>query len=209
MKRIIALTLIFILSVPIFSMSSCAATKAPEIEEVRDRFVYLIEESKNLNVLFFGDGLPVYEREDALSERYGIYFEDTLPQYNRVMGNSRYITLDDIKRRAAQIYSTEYLGAVCETAIDGVLTGSGSAYLRFYDDGKWIHQNKSVNDPDKVFKLSERIYDYSSMRMIMPSDAEYVNILIESYTLEKNKSETIGLSFAYENGNWYLDSPTY
>ena len=78
-------------------------------------------------------------------------------------------------------------------------------YLRFYEDGSWLYQNIIAND----FKLSERIYDYSTMEIVKPSNNDYINVKIESYTLENRKKEIINLSFVYEKGAWYLDSPTY
>ena len=68
-KKIIVgiLSLLLVISATL-SMSSCSG-KAPEIDGVSERFVYLIEESKELNVIFFGTGLPVYRRDSELSER--------------------------------------------------------------------------------------------------------------------------------------------
>ena len=56
----------------------------------------------------------------------------------------------------------------------------------------------------------ERIYIYSTMKIVRPSNKEYVNVEIQSY-LEStpDKIETDRLSFLYEDGNWYLDTPTY
>ena len=59
------------------------------------------------------------------------------------------------------------------------------------------------------FELSERIYDYSSMKIVKPSNGEYVNITIDTYTLEDKTVKNISLTFVYERGDWYLDSPTY
>ena len=85
--RILALLLVIILALP---MVSCSSSKAPELCDIKERLVYLIEESKELNVLFFGNGLPVYRRDEALSDRKMVYFNDTLTSYERVMENSDY-----------------------------------------------------------------------------------------------------------------------
>ena len=57
----------------IFSMVSCQNSNAPELDDVKERLVYLIEESKELNVIFFGVGLPVFRRESSLSDRKMVY----------------------------------------------------------------------------------------------------------------------------------------
>jgi hypothetical protein len=77
--------------------------------------------------------------------------------------------------------------------------------VRFYDNGEWLYQNTNATD----FGLSERIYDYSTMKIVEPSVADYVNVSVESYSLSDPTVREVFLSFVYENGNWYLDSPTY
>ena len=139
-----------------------------------------------------------------MSERRQVYYNDTLKNYNKVRENCRYMSLDDMKASAEKIYSSSYLKSLYETAFDGVLIDKGT-YIRFYSDDDWMYQNVSATE----FDISERIYDYSSMKIIDPSDGEYVNIEIDSYTPEKKSVQTVTLSFVYENGNWYLDSPTY
>lgn len=203
-KRILTLTIALVIALSVVSMSSCSG-KAPELDNVKDRFVYLIEGSKELNVLFFGSGLPVYERESLLAERRGVYYNDRMTSYNHVMENARYISIEDMKYQAERIYSSEYVAGIYESAFDGIMTGTAQAYLRFYDNGDWLYQNVNAMD----FEFSERIYDYSTMKIVKPSNAEYVNVEIESYTLKDSKRKVISLSFVYENGNWYLDSPTY
>ncbi len=203
-KAIVSLILITVLIVTVLCTSSCSG-KAPELEDVKERFIYLIENSKEINTIYFGSGLPVYERETLLSNKKGVYYNDTYTSHERVMEISRYLTVNEIKERSEEIYSTEYLEAMYETAFQGVMTGSSSAYMRFYESEDWLYQNLYATD----FKLSERIYDYSTMQIVKPSNSEYINITIDTYTLEEKKVKNISLSFVYERGDWYLDSPTY
>jgi hypothetical protein len=187
------------------SAASCSQS-APPLEEVKDRIVYLIEGSKEINTLFFGKGLPVYERESLLSETLGVYYDDQYAAYNRVIETSGYVSADDMKRAAERIYSTEYLAAIYETAFDGFMTGNSSAYLRFYETSEWLFQNRTASD----FNLTERIYDYSTIEIVKPSSGEYLNITIESYTVDDPETrQTISLGLVFERGNWYLDTPTY
>ena len=205
MKRtIVSIILLIAITVTALSFASCSG-KSPKLEDVKERFIYLIENSKEINSIFFGSGLPVYERESFLSDKKGVYYDDKYTTYERVMENSRYLTVNEIKEKAEKIYSTEYLKAMYETAFQGVMTGSSSAYMRFYESEDWLYQNLYATD----FDLSERIYDYSSMQIVKPSNSEYVNITIDTYTLEDKTVKNISLTFVYENGDWYLDSPTY
>ena len=187
------------------AVTAILLTRLPRLdEEMKDRFVYLIEESKDMNTVFFGAGLPVYYRENALSDRLGVYYNDEPITYNKVSEFSSYQYIDDIKKKAESIYTEKYLSALYETAFDGVMTGNSSAYLRFYEQEDTLYQSMLAKD----FGVNERIYDYSTMKIVRPSNKTYVNIVIESYTLNDPTRVSINLSFNYERGNWYLDSPT-
>lgn len=60
-KRIIAMVIVLALLVSsIFLVRACSAP--PEYEEIEERFKSLIEQSYELNVILFGDGLPTYPR---------------------------------------------------------------------------------------------------------------------------------------------------
>lgn len=204
MKRIILTCLIIITLFSTLSISSCSG-RAPELEDVKERFIYLIENSKDINTIYFGSGLPTYDRDGVIATEKGVYYNDQYPAYNRVMEISSYLTIDEMKQKSNQIYSTEYMADLYETAFDGVMTGSSSAYLRFLETSDWIYQNRYATD----YNLSKRIYDYSTMKIVKPSNGEYVNITIDSYTLEDRTVRSVLLTFVYERGNWYLDSPTY
>lgn len=199
--RVLVLVLAVLLVLP---LSACSG-KAPALDGLKERFVYLIEESKELNVLFFGMGLPVYRRDHELSERKMVYFIDEARGYDRVMENTSYLSVDEMKAAAELVFSKDYLSELYESAFDGIILGDADAYMRFYDNGEWLYQNSNATD----FGLSERIYDYSTMEIVDPSAEDYVNVSIESYSLSDPTVRTVYLSFIYENGNWYLDSPTY
>ena len=195
----LALVIIFALA-----LASCG-DNAPELDSVKENFIYLIEESRELNHIFFGAGLPVYRRGDSVTERKMVYFIDELPGFDRTSENSEYLSIDEIKADAEKVYSKDYLLSLYESAFDGILIGNSGSYLRFYEDGEWLYQNSNATD----FGLSERIFDYSTMKIIKPSAAEYVNVEIECYSLADQNRVTYILSFIFEDGEWRLDSPTY
>lgn len=201
LTSIVAFILVLLLVLP---FAGCAGA-APSLDTLKERFVYLIEESKELNTLFFGKGLPVFRRDGKLSDRKMIYYVDEVRGYDRVMENSAYYSIDEMKAQAELVFSEDYLSELYEGAFDGIMMDDSSAYLRFYDNGEWLHQNTNAID----FGLSERIYDYSTMKIVEPSTADYVNVSVESYSLGDPTVREVFLSFVYENGNWYLDSPTY
>lgn len=202
---VLSLILVLTFTLPLASCKDKINSEPPKIDDIRERLVYLIEESKELNVVFFGKGLPVYVRESEIADRKMVYFSNSSGNYDRVTEQSEYKTPEAIKIAAEKVYSKDYLSAIYESAFDGVMTGSTSAYVRFYDSSDGFMQNTNAT----VFKLEERIYDYSTMQLVEPSNADYINVEINSYTLSDKKINKVYLSFIYENGNWYLDSPSY
>ena len=209
MKKVISVILTLILiSTLAFSMQSCKSvmfSEPPELSEVRERFIYLIEESKELNTVLFGEGLPVYRDGEELAERKMVYYNNNTGNYYLVNEKSPFLTVDSIKMSIERIYSKEYSADIYESAFDGIMTGAASAYVRFYDNGSNLCQNKNAS----VFNITERIYDYSSMTMVEPSSGDYVNIEIDSYTVDDPTVQRLKLSFIFQNNNWYLDSPSY
>ena len=201
--RILASVICAMLLCSVLCLTSCS--KKPKIDDVYDRFVELIEESKELNVLFFGAGVPVYEKDSLISDRREVYFAYTKSNFDIVMENSKYDSIEMIKKKAESVYSTNYLSAIYETAFDGVLYDGGS-FLRFYSEGDKFYQNSGIN----IYELEDRIYDYSTMKIVRPSNSERVNVEIESYVASNpDARRTITIAFQNENGVWYLDGPTY
>ena len=206
-KKLICRIFLSVICIIILCSALCltSCSKKPKVEDVYDRFVYLIEESRELNTIFFGAGVPVYEQGSLISERREIYFGYTKSNFDIVMENSKYDSVELIKEKAESVYSTNYLKAIYETAFDGVLYDGGS-FLRFYSEGDTFYQNAEIN----IYELEDRIYDYSTMKIVKPSNKERVNVQIESYVASNpDARRTITIAFQNENGEWYLDGPTY
>ena len=54
-----------------------------------------------------------------------------------------------------------------------------------------------------------RVYDYASMEIIDGSNATRIRVSIPSYSESKpDVWVNVTLSFVFENGDWYLDSPS-
>lgn len=186
------------------SVVSCGK-KAPEIDEVYDRFVYLIERSVEINDVLFGAGIPVYKRDALITDKRQIYFGVYQSDYDLSMEQSRYYDVEGIKADVEEIFSSNYLYELYETAFDGVLFADG-AYLRFYQEGSKFYQTVGMDS----FKYQRKIYDYSTMKIIKPSDDDYVTVEIETYDIGmSHKRRVIEITFVKENGEWYLNSPTY
>ena len=125
-----------------------------------------------------------------------------------------YSSIQDIKEAAGEVYSAAYMNTIFENQFTGVMFSeaeNGVLYARYRDYNK-VNYGLCLQKCNAVegYDLPERVYDYATMRIAKGSKAKYVIIEIESYIKgdEQNRT-TIKLAFAKENGNWFLDSPSY
>jgi hypothetical protein len=209
MRRILTVLLaLSLLGGIVLGLGSCSASEsAPEIDEVYDRLVQVIEASHDVNVLLFGAGLPVYPRGDAEDELVHRYYgvDDNGQEY--VTPYAKYATIAEMQAAVAKVYSTGYRESLFETTFTGYTDDTLHSVLpaRYNEDDKFLYQNKNV----KPLTGGTRVYDYASMKIENYSHSSYLKVSINSYTEnDPGKWKTVYLSFVYENGNWYLDSPS-
>ena len=152
----------------------------------------------------YGD--PVFFYTAADDEGDGLYYDYCTP-------GCGYTGIDEIKAAAAEVYSNAYMSTIFENQFTGVMFSgaeNGILYARYreYTENGYVYLQKC--NQVKGYDLPDRVYDFSTMRIAKGSKSKYVIIEIESYIKgdEQNRT-TIKLSFAKENGNWFLDSPSY
>lgn len=210
MKRSIAsLLILLLLAGVILGLSSCASSinPPPDIDSVYDRLVEVIEKSHEVNVLLFGEGLPVYPRGDAEDELLHRYYGVTDNGQEYVTPYSKYASIAEMQAAVAEVYSTEYRESLFETTFTGYTDNTVDSVLpaRYNEDDKALYQNKNV----KPISEGTRVYDYAAMEIVEYSHSSYIRVSIPSYTeKDPGKWKTVYLSFVFENGNWYLDSPS-
>ncbi len=178
----------------------------PELEDVYDRIVEVVETSQEVNVLLFGAGLPVYERgdaEDALVHRYyGV--PDNGREY--VTPYAKFLTVEAMEAAVTQVYGSEYRTSLMQSLFTGYADSDVSLLMpaRYYQDSNYLYQNDRV----KPLVSGLRLYDYAGMKIEEGSYATYLRVSIPSYSEDQGEWERVTLSFVYENSNWYLDSPS-
>ena len=112
MRNIPVKLLCLVTAIILLSCCVCSCAKPPELDDVKDTFIALIEESKEINEIFFGVGLPVHEQDDSLSEAKKIYLYKKDSIYNYVIDTSPYFSIQKIKDAAQRVYSEEYLSEI-------------------------------------------------------------------------------------------------
>lgn len=209
MKRIGRVFLILLILVTVIMSSCCDASRepAPNIDEVYDRLVQVIEASHEVNVLLFGAGLPVYPRGDAEDLLVHRYYGVTDNGQQFVTPYAKYASIAEMQTAIAAVYSTEYRESLYESLFTGYAADEMSVVMpaRFSEDDKFLYMSRYVSP----LVEGVRVYDYASMQIVEYSHASRLRVAIRSYTEDHPEEwKTVYLSFVYENGDWYLDSPS-
>lgn len=209
MKRTLTLLLaVLMLAGSVMGLASCSASEpAPDIDQVYDRLVQVIEASHEVNVLLFGAGLPVYPRGDAEDELVHRYYGVADNGQQFVTPYAKYASIAEMQAAIAAVYSTEYRESLYESLFTGFAADEMSVVMpaRFSEDERFLYMSKYV-DPlvDGV-----RVYDYASMEIVSYSHSSRLRVSVNSYTEDRPEEwKRVYLSFVYENGDWYLDSPS-
>ena len=209
MKRILTLLLaLILLAGSALGLASCSASEsAPELDTVYDRLVQVIEASHEVNVLLFGAGLPVYPRGDAEDELVHRYYGVADNGQQFVTPYAKYASIAEMQAAIAAVYSTEYRESLYESLFTGYAADEMSVVMpaRFSEDDRFLYMSKYV-DP---LVDGMRVYDYASMEIVSYSHSSRLRVSINSYTEDRPEEwKRVYLSFVYENGDWYLDSPS-
>lgn len=209
MKRIGRIFLILLILLTVIMSSCCDAGRepAPEMDEVYDRLVQVIEASHEVNVLLFGAGLPVYPRGDAEDLLVHRYYGVTDNGQQFVTPYAKYGSIAEMQTAIAAVYSTEYRESLYESLFTGYAADEMSVVMpaRFSEDEKFLYMSQYVSP----LVEGVRVYDYASMQIVEYSHASRLRVSIRSYTEDHPEEwKTVYLSFVYENGDWYLDSPS-
>ena len=209
MKRIGRIFLILLILLTVIMSSCCDAGRepAPEMDEVYDRLVQVIEASHEVNVLLFGAGLPVYPRGDAEDLLVHRYYGVTDNGQQFVTPYAKYGSIAEMQTAIAAVYSTEYRESLYESLFTGYAADEMSVVMpaRFSEDEKFLYMSQYVSP----LVEGVRVYDYASMQIVDYSHASRLRVSIRSYTEERPEEwKRVYLSFVYENGDWYLDSPS-
>ena len=131
---------------------------------------------------------------------------DTDASYTPVR-SEKYLSIRDIKDAAEQVYSAPYLMSIYETMFVGYVEKgiNDIIYARYYDspEGLMIHKKADV------WVTEKRIYDYDSMTIVRPSNAKSITVEINSHLENETENLTVRLTFVKQDGQWYLNSPSY
>ena len=182
----------------------------PEIEDIYDRMVYLLESSQEVNALIYGCGVPVWEDDSEYVAFEHIYYGlAPARDYEIVMPNAKYLSVQQMKEAIEKIYSKAYLDEVIYLSIfDGyaIEDGAGGSVVgvaRYYEEGVYLWQSKDF----KTFYTGMRVYDYSTMQIRSLGKTDRCVVTIDSWLEDSPEQiETVEILIARQEGEWYLDN---
>ena len=208
-KKLIAASLAIVIFV-VSGVLLFQHNNAPKIEDVYDRMVYLIEASQEVNALIYGCGVPVWEDDSEYVEFMHVYYGlDPARDYEIVMPNAKYLSVQQMKEAIEDIYTKEYLDEVIYRSIfDGyaIENGAGGAVVgvaRYYEEGAYLWQSKDF----KTYYTGMRVYDYSTMQVRSLGKTDRCVITVNSWLEDTpDQIETVEILIALQDGEWYLDN---
>ena len=192
-----------------------ACSKAPKLETVYDRVVELIEASKEVNTVLYGAGLPVYAVGSNYANHNRIYGDPDADTsgiaYENVTEYAKFYSDSQIKALAEKVYTPECLAPFYSICFDGLaFTDSKNSFITEkarFDTGS-DQFGQSVELVNGLTGM--RVYDYSSMRIVEPSNAQQFIITVNTWMEDTpNLIQEVRLSFALgADGQWYLNTFT-
>lgn len=211
MRRVISLLLCAV--VLLLSLAGCGGcgSRAPELEEIYDRVVELVEASYRLNTAFYGAGLPVYDKSSPVyNELYGNLSSTYQKEYSVVDVRCGILSVDMLKAEAEKVYSPEVLERqIYPAAFDGLVASIGGvasiASARYQEDADYLYCIDSARDEAREVL----IFDYSTMQIIRPSNAQRVLLTMDAWEIGKPDAVfSYRLTIVNVDGVWLLDKVT-
>lgn len=167
------LAILFSLCSILLTFSSCS--KPPEFSEIQDRFQELVKASAPINEIFFGEGLPTYERVTDPRETTDVYEKTetgekfyyywltdetygSVVAYRLALDNSVYVDEESgVKYFYYQIYDQTYGKIIVAKTSDG----KREYYLRLFDAPKENEKADYVDETRGVwgYLLSDFSYN--------------------------------------------------
>lgn len=197
MKKLKLLIATLTASVILFSLCSCGAKIT--VEEIKEVLPALIDESKVLNEIYFGEGFKVDGDISDVAANGGYYYCDC-ESYG-------FYSISEIKEATEKVFTKEYATLLYQAAFDGIATDSAVEPAR-YREGEFGLMQRA--DGEK-YVLPDREYDYSSLN-VQKRNGNSITVRINT-SVNGIMSDAVTLIVVREGikgeYNYRLDSPTY
>ncbi len=201
MRRITSAILTLIIMLSVLCMSSCS--KPPELSEIKGDIEVLLEASREVNEILFGEGLPIaMQTIDGKEEAVPTDYEN----YDYVAPETGYYMIKQIKEEAEKVYTKEYIAPLYERFFTGRYDNVYGGVVRasYMDSDNGLLKLKTH---EAFIKGEMRTFDYNTIEIVRPSRADFVTFTIDSY--KDGEKMNIHLTIVKTDAGWRLDSPSY
>ncbi len=197
----------------VFSLASCKGNngifnREYDEGEVSAAAEDLIKKSEILNEIYWGKGIP-YVDDPSLSN--GAYY----PADETYLKNIGVETIDDLKAKTQNVFSSDMCEWVFESVLSSVGTGTSvylSRYVQQYggkdlDEPEYILVNKNY----RIILTDTVVYDYGSIKVI-GSNGNLVTVNIDCTVTNSDgdsSKTTISVDLIEESKGWRIATPTY
>ena len=168
----------------------------------------LLEQSKLLNYIYWGKGIP-YVDDKSLSS--GSYY----PADQNYLDSIGIKTIDDLKAMTEKTYSAGVCEWIYSTVLSSVYSDSSVAGLSRYEQ---VYGGKNNDEPDYIRVYTEADYwlvdevEYHSSVEALRSEGQVVYVLVLATVTNpegKVMNTNLEIGLVEENGEWRLNTPTY
>lgn len=212
MKKITAfLTAVLVLGTV---LSSCGGGMKVTEDDMRTVLAELLPKAEELNVIYFGEGLPMTEDAEALNAFYNSFDTDiTSINYHPVDPACGYENEQQIREATLEVFTEAYSEYLFERAFSGISAtyDEGTAEQRTETAvyAMYIEQNgiltARVDLAEEALTLG-RVYDLDALE-IDHTRENYVVVTIP--TELDGRALDVDLKLVMTDDGWRLDSPTY
>lgn len=206
LKRSLAVMAVFCL---VFALTSCGTPMT--VEEIKGALPALIDASKPLNEIYFGEGFDVAGENSDVSAMGGYYYCDC-EKYGLY-------SVTEIKEATEKVFTSDYAEILYLSAFEGISTDTAVEAPK-YSEGE-LGLMQAVNAD--VYELPERVYDYESIKIIKEGDdsttisisstadgvTQDIEMVIVRYVDEGAPEVTNAEGEKVPTYIYRLDSPTY
>ena len=196
------------------ALGGCGAPRYSE-EELRAALEELLPRAAELNVVYFGEGLPLSDDPERLRAFFGAFDSDIASvNYNPVDESCGYTTEAALREATEAVFTPEYAGYLFDRAFAGISavynegTETQTTTTAMY--AMYIEQNgvltARIDLPEQALDVS-RVCDPSGMVLDHCGDG-YAVVRLPT---EKDGADAgeIEVKLVKTEGGWRLDSPTY
>ncbi|MBQ1260448.1 MAG: hypothetical protein IIX96_00360 [Clostridia bacterium] len=191
--------LALLLALLCISMSLVGCSENITVDEIKEALPSLVEKSKILNEIYFGEGFKIDGSISDVKANGGYFYCDCT--------ELELYSISEIKDFTEQIFTKEYAAVLYEAAFEGVTTDTSVEPPRYIEGEQGLMQRAA----DTIYSLPKREFDYNSVR-VKKRSGNTVTFFI-STSVDGVMSDTLTLILVREgsegNYSYRLDSPTY